>query len=133
MKKQKKETLSSQKKKTWHEFSKFIRLRDARNGYCTCVTCGAIKTWKTMQAGHFISGRTNSVLFEEKLVHAQCPACNIFKHGNYVNYTLFMLKKHTKEEIEQMIQDSKKIVKFSINDLKCLEKKYKELNRILEA
>ena len=64
------------KKKAWAEFSKYIRLRSAdSNGMVKCVTCPddePKKHWKEMQAGHFVGGRGNAVLFDEEIVYPQC-------------------------------------------------------------
>ena len=113
---------SKLKIKAWRLFSTYIRRKNAdRNGNVTCVTCGVQKPWKEMQAGHFIDSRNNSVLFNEDLVHPQCPACNMFKKGNKVKYTLFMLKKGwTEKEIEEMTT-----LKFATK--KITEEDYQEM------
>jgi hypothetical protein len=91
------------KAKCWSLFSRYIRIKHAdKDGICTCITCGVKKPWKELQAGHFIDSRNNSVLFDERLVFPQCVGCNMFKKGNKVKYTLFMLKKHTKKQVEEM-------------------------------
>lgn len=65
------------KKKAWDAFSRYIRTRDClkstgdRNRGA-CVTCGRVFDFKKLQAGHFIPGRVNSILFDEQCVHAQC-------------------------------------------------------------
>ena len=103
------------KKKAWALFSKYIRLKNAdKDGKCTCVTCGRKDHWKNFQAGHFIDSRNNTVLFDESLVFPQCCACNMFKHGNKVEYTLFMLKKgYSAEEITEMVNRKFKTKKIS--------------------
>ncbi len=57
-----------------------------------------------MQAGHYIDGRNNTVLYDEKLVHPQCLRCNVFLKGNKVSYTVFMANKYclTIEQIAEM-------------------------------
>ena len=60
----KKPNLKNLKKKVWTLCSKYIRLKYSdKDGNCTCFTCDTVKPWKEMQAGHGISGRTNSILF----------------------------------------------------------------------
>jgi hypothetical protein len=39
--------------------------------------------WKEAQAGHGLSGRGNSILFDPEICRPQCISCNIFKGGNY--------------------------------------------------
>ena len=87
------------KKDLWKIFSMYIRMRDCflatgtlDNGFC--CTCGRPKTYKTLQAGHFIPGREDSILFEPTCVHAQCYRCNVKRSGEWVKYYRFMQKKY---------------------------------------
>lgn len=75
----KKKTVSKSKAKAnaWREFSRFIRTRDAiattgDTDTLICCTCGKLIPFKQAQAGHFIAGRTNALLFDEDIVHGQC-------------------------------------------------------------
>ena len=85
------------KNKAWSLVSRYVRRLNADyNGYVTCVTCGVKKHWKEMHAGHFVDGRNNTVLFDERLIHPQCFHCNS-KHpgcltGNKIQYVLYMKK-----------------------------------------
>ena len=99
----------------WGLFSQYIRRKYAdENGFVKCVTCGVVRHWKDrMQAGHFVDSRNNSVLFSEELVFPQCVSCNLFKKGNKVAYTLFMLEKHTKKEVEKMLTKKFKVKKIT--------------------
>ena len=105
----KKKGIKYWKKKAWKEFSKFIRLRDAIETTGTkeravCCTCG--KQYNAfgvgcLQAGHFIPGRSNSVLIDETGVHAQCWNCNQTLNGNWVEYEKFMINKYGKKFTEE--------------------------------
>jgi len=125
-----KSPLKKAKDKAWVQFSRYIRRRDAdEHGYASCVTCGKTEHWKSLQAGHFIDSRNNTVLFNDKLVWSQCPGCNLFKKGNKVAYTLFMMRQgHTAEDITEMLQMKHKTKKMSIADFKDIEDKYLDLN-----
>jgi len=102
------------KDKAWAAFSLYIRLKYAdRNGMVKCVTCNKIKYYKSrgkgeeredgMQAGHFIDGRNNTVLFDEDLVFPQDYHCNVKLKGNKVPYTIFMMNRGwSKEGIEDL-------------------------------
>ena len=97
------ESVSTLKKKAWKLFSEWIRRRDSDwRGMVACVTCGIIKDYKQQQAGHFIPGRRNSILFHERNVHAQCYGCNVMKQGNTVKYFRFMQKRYGDEVIEEL-------------------------------
>jgi len=72
-----------------------------------CVTCGRYYPFKELQAGHFIQGRTNAVLFDERLVYSQCFGCNgnppKGKGGNYVEYFIFMEKEWGRTMIDDFL------------------------------
>lgn len=104
--KPKEPNLKLAKKKAWGVFSQYIRLKNADvNDLVCCVTCFTKKHWKEIHAGHFIDGRNNTVLYDERLVHPQCFHCNSKMPGclggNKVPYTIFMSKKYTMKEIEE--------------------------------
>lgn len=98
----KKSKIITLKKKAWALFSKYIRLKYSdHNGYTSCVTCGHTDYYKNMQAGHFVPGRCNSILFEENGVHPQCRRCN-YNEGNGPEYFIFMEKTYGREEIDRL-------------------------------
>ena len=92
----KKQSVSKLKKKLDSVFSKYIRLRDSFdvNGElsCTCVTCGATKPVKNMQAGHFMSRRYNATRFHEKNVNPQCMGCNMYDQGRQYDHAIYIDK-----------------------------------------
>lgn len=100
----------SPRKKAWEWCSKYIRLRDAIK-YCKrhsidlgqfvrpediigqCCTCGAVKSWIRMDAGHFKGrgiGGSSGAYFDERNIHLQCKQCNGFKQGAYPEYEEFI-------------------------------------------
>jgi len=126
--KERKETLKSAKKKAWGVFSEYIRRRNADfGGFCRCVTCGVKKHWKEMQAGHFIGGRGNSILFDEKGVHPQCPKCNIFNHGEQLEYFYWMEKEYGREVIDELRQKKKKPQKMTVYDYQQIRNLYADM------
>ena len=105
----------------WPTFSRYIRIRDclATTGTVThgiCCTCGKRKRVSgqgQLQAGHFIPGRYDVILFDEKQVHAQCYRCNMKLQGMWHKYYLFMMNKgYSHEDIQDMIERSEDTVKF---------------------
>lgn len=120
-------TLSKAKKKAWDAFSLWVRLSAADEyGYVKCVTCGLRKHYKEQQAGHFIPGRSNAVLFSEDGVHPQCYGCNIGKGGNWPAYYEYMLTMYGQEIIDELLIQRNQIVKYSTVDYQKIEAKYKE-------
>ena len=129
----KKKTISTSKAKAkaWQEFSKFIRTRDsiATTGDTdsgVCCTCGKLIPFKQSQAGHFIAGRTNALLFDEDIVHLQCYACNICNHGEQLEYYYYMKRHYTEDQILEMRKLRYQTVKYTTDELLQIADKYKE-------
>ena len=82
------------KKRLWAIFSEYIRRKYAdESGFVTCVTCGNRLPWKEAHAGHYIAKSLGSAIyFEERNVHPQDAACNLWRHGNLTAYALYLLK-----------------------------------------
>lgn len=129
--KKKRVKISTLKNRAWAEFSKFIRLRGAdANGMNYCVTCGVKKHWKELQAGHFIAGRLNANLFDERGCHPQCSLCNVVKAGNGPMYYKFMLKTYGQEVIDELLQQNDQTKKWLPGELESITRKYTALNKI---
>ena len=101
--------------------SLFVRLRDAIEWnnkfpeditgcepnllYAACVTCGVIKPWKKMDAGHFIpkgKGGESGVRFDERNVNIQCKSCNAFHQGRALDYENYMREKYGQKVIDEL-------------------------------
>ena len=144
------------KKRAWTACSKYCRLRDAI-AYCkehgidlhqfarpediigACCTCGAVKSWIRMDAGHFISrsaGGVSGVYFDERNVNLQCKRCNGFKQGAAQEYREFIGKKYGEDMVAILWQ--KHYITPNMRDLamKATEvyynDKYKELIGMLK-
>ena len=112
-----KSPLKKAKEKAWKAFSLYIRTRDGN-----CVTCGGA----SQQAGHFIDGRHNAVLFSEMGVHGQCYHCNMGLKGNKLEYFLFMEKTYGREVIDRLMLESKQTVIYKTFDYVRIEQEYKD-------
>ncbi len=123
----KKPSKSSLKKKLWKLVSEYIRRRDANNdGFAECVTCGVVKHWKELQAGHFVGGRRNSIIYELTNIHPQCYGCNVCKYGETLKYLDFMLEKYGQAEVSRLRSLNEKSVNFSIQDYEEMIEKFKK-------
>lgn len=101
-------TVKALKDKAWKLCSEFIRRKDASpQGLVKCYTCNAVKHWKEMQAGHFVAGRGNAILFDERGLRPQCLPCNVFKHGDPITY-MIELEKEVGKESAMLIRDELK-------------------------
>lgn len=131
MSQKKTKSIKTLKAKAWKLFSEYIRRKYAdENGMVKCCTCDHFAHWKQMQAGHFIPGRCNSILFEENGVHPQCRKCN-YNEGNGPEYYVFMLNKYGQEEIDRLRNLRHQAVKLDLGFYESfipeLKQKLKEL------
>src|ERR1019366_6086358 len=116
MQRKKRSPKQKAKDNAWDSFSIYIRTRDCLKTTGNpdeglCCTCSRLYSIKQLQAGHFIPGRHNSVLFSEQGVHAQCFGCNgnppYGKAGNLIQYWPFMERTYSREIIDKLIEESK--------------------------
>lgn len=128
--KRKRLSVGKLKKKVWKEFSIYIRANNATRdlGLERCVTCGEVRHWKELQAGHFIRGRLNSNLFDERGCHPQCHRCNIHFQGNVVAYYKFMLEKYGQDVIDELLRQNDQTHKWLPGQLEDLLVMYRERN-----
>ena len=73
-----------------------------------------------MQNGHYFPRNRLGTRFHEDNCKPQCPACNIFKRGNYTAYAAYMYKKYGTQKMEQMESLSRKMVKFTVTDYQAM-------------
>ena len=130
-------SVSVLKKKAWSEFSRYIRTRDCLQStgsleFGTCYTCGKRYEFKQLQAGHFIPGRGNSVLFDDRGVHAQCLQCNCYDHGRWVEYEAHMLKDYGVKIVNELKANKHMIYKYQPSELLELIEVFKTKTRELE-
>lgn len=119
------------KKKAWDMFSLFIRQSSAdEHGWVKCYTCDKTGPWRDFQAGHFVGGRHNAVLFNEECVRIQCVACNIFLRGNYQTYTVRMIDEVGRDKVDELLNLKYSIKKLNYSDIEEIYENYKT---ILEA
>ena len=127
---------SNAKKKAWTAFSKYIRVRDCLETtgspyYGVCCTCGKQYPIERLQAGHFVAGRTNALLFRETGVHGQCVSCNMFKGGAWVEYEEFMLERYGPEITLEEKMAKRKTVSYSEKDYQDIAKEYQRKTKEL--
>jgi 5-methylcytosine-specific restriction endonuclease McrA len=111
-------------KKLDEAFSKYIRLRDEEYG---CITCGKLLTFKELQCGHFFSRSHLHTRWDEDNCHAQCYRCNCILHGNYINYTKYMIDRYGREFVDELEKKSMLIDKISTDTLLTMLEHYKSL------
>ncbi len=114
--------MNKAKKDAWTACSKYIRLRDALD-YCdrysidisqfnrprdligACCTCGAVKSWNDMDAGHWIGrglGGHSGTYFDERNSHLQCKKCNAWEAGHEKKHEKYILEKYGQAVIDEL-------------------------------
>src|SRR3990167_1336114 len=121
-KRKRKRTIASLKKLADKYFSIYIRKRDKG----TCFTCFKKDEWKYMQCGHYIPRNFNSLRYDERNCHAQCPGCNIFKQGNKDVYALCLQGKYGFPILQKLAEDKKISKSFACEELEDIIEEYKK-------
>ena len=91
---------STTKKKLWNIFAEFIRLRDSKDGFGTCISCGKMVSYPNStgnwQACHYFPRSTTfaGLYFDEKNVNGGCSYCNKWLGGNIQGYREGLIKKY---------------------------------------
>lgn len=77
---------------------------ESPHGQCVCVTCGKLMEWNTpaCNAGHFLGGRSDSIVFEEVGIHPQCAHCNQYRSGAPEEYRTYMDGMYGVEVIQEL-------------------------------
>jgi hypothetical protein len=105
------------RQKAWYAFSRYIRHRDCLlttggTDYGICCTCGNTFPFERLQAGHFIPGRNNAILFDTRGVNAQCVGCNMYANGRQPKYHEWMIDHHGQEVIDELFHRARKSAQF---------------------
>ena len=102
-------------------FNKYIRLRDKDK---PCISCG--KEIKNGHASHYYSvGNYPNLRFNEHNVHLSCVECNVFKHGNLIEYGKRLPDRIGLLNTELMYKMREAVNKISIPELEKQIKEYK--------
>ena len=108
-------------KKAQVVFNNWIRERDRDKG---CISCGG----KVEQAGHYFNqGQHSSLRFDEMNVNGQCVRCNLFLHGNLIEYGQGIIKRYGPlEHYLLIIKSRNRIKKWTRDELNEIIKIYGE-------
>ncbi len=113
---QQQEPLKKLKKALWDIFSLFIRKRDSKNGFFTCISCGQPQRTSdgNLQAGHYHKSSMSAALrYSEINVNGQCYSCNILKEGNRQGYEKGLIKKYGESVLDLLDAQRNNKVKWT--------------------
>ena len=112
-------------------FNAYVRYRDLAKGY-GCISCGTM-TCRLWSAGHFRTTKAAPQLrFNEDNVNLQCGwNCNVNQSGNIVEYRIELVRRIGVERVEAL-ENNNDIHRYTIEEVKAITKKYKELTKQLK-
>jgi hypothetical protein len=103
----------------WPKFSIMVRKEGTdENGVGFCFSCGKEIHWRNGDAGHWLAGRGNYILFHPYAVHLQCKPCN----GGFMNsapknvqqrYDGHMVAQYGKKITDEIRQKNRKSYPFT--------------------
>lgn len=109
--------------KAWKLFSIFIRQRGMDwRGFNQCVTCGARKHWKELQAGHRYHGKLD---FDEININVQCARCNHWLSGNLGYYERYLVQKYGQAVADDLLLRANTHPGYTLEEMKEVIIKYK--------
>lgn len=120
--------LKSLWKKAWKVCSEYIRMRDGG----VCYTCGEIKDYKEMDAGHFKHGKFTPIYFHEKNIHCQCTKCNRHLSGNRDVYLRRIQRDYGMETGDWLMAEGDKVHKYTIKELEDVITYYEKIKQELQ-
>ncbi len=99
-----------------------------------CVTCGEIKHWKAMQAWHYIpAGSSNYLRYVESNIHPQDYACNVWRHGNLIEYRIFMVNTYGEKYVDMLTEQRNELLKYTPEYLLWKIEEYQEKLKKLQG
>lgn len=118
-------TLSQHEAEAKKVFQKYIRLRDE---HLNCISCGTTKA-KSWHGSHFYSANLYSgLIFDERNVHKSCDYCNVFLHGNLLEYRKGLIERYGLKYVEELEAESinKRVYKYTKDELIEIKNVYNE-------
>ena len=79
-----------------------------------------------MQNGHFISRRSRILRWDERNCKIQCYSCNVMRYGESYIFGVKLNQEYGYNIADELLIESKKIIKKSDEDLKELIKLYED-------
>lgn len=109
--------------------NKYIRERDKDNPFC--ISCGKVING-VRHASHFMSsGGHSNIRFNTDNIWVSCYKCNVMLSGNQLPYRVRLIEKIGLERVEHIESIANEVRRYSIDELKEIQKEFKEKIRLL--
>lgn len=126
-------TFSALEKRLDKEFSDYVRRKDAdEGGTVSCVTCNRLDYWRDVDCGHFVKRQHRSTRWDVRNCSTQCRRCNHFMAGRQDDYSRAIIKKHGLQVYEELMQLKYQTKKHSRSEIEEMIEHYKKLNQELD-
>jgi hypothetical protein len=113
--------LSELKKILQKKVNAYIRQRDAGQ---PCISCG--RDCGPAQCGHYIAqGSSGALRYNFDNLNLQGAGCNLYKHGNLIDYRIGLVKKIGLKRVEYLEEHRHDIKKWTREELKLIEESLK--------
>jgi hypothetical protein len=84
-------------------FSQYVRLKNAdKNGMVKCYTCGALRHYKCLDAGHYHDRKWMGIRWNVDNVRPQCYYCNKFRQGRGPDFRKNLIMEIGEERVEEL-------------------------------
>lgn len=120
-------SLPKLKSKALSLYAELVKLRAFREGNLNCFTCGKPLQLNTSdcQLGHYLPrGAYPGLTFAEDNCRIQCIRCNVWMHGNTIEFRERLIKDIGIDRVERLEQSRHLQVKFSRSDFHYLIDNY---------
>jgi hypothetical protein len=106
-------------------FNAWIRYRDSKEGYFTCISCFRTLPVDQMNAGHYVPVKGGSALrFNEYNVNGECIRCNGFDEFHLIGYRKNLIKKIGIKKVEVLERMRNDVCKWDRTTLNHIIKTY---------
>jgi len=114
-------TLPKLTEKAQKVFNAWIRSRDSKDGYFTCISCFKTLPIESMNAGHYVPVKGGSFLrFHEDNVNGECQRSNGFDEIHLIGY-----KKQIGKKRVQWLEDNRnRVHKWDKSELEDIITQY---------
>jgi len=120
---EKHKTLSEYEAEAKKNFQRWIRERDAG---LPCISCGNPKPKEAHASHYFSAGQYSGLIFNEDNCHLSCDWCNVFLHGNLLEYRKGLIKRYGEAFVSALEEsaNSGRKYKYTKDELIEIKKKY---------
>jgi len=106
----------------------YIRHRDSKDGFFTCISCQRTLEVSKMQAGHYIPvSKSQFLRFNEENIHGECIGCNAFSEYHLIPYRRNLIEKIGVDTVHWLELHADDIYNHTREELESIKQYYVEL------